>query len=52
MQLVQTIKVGQPEASNNLVQSTPVKDGTKLVPHQFSWEETIGFGWILHEDWE
>lgn len=50
MQIMESIQIGQPEASTILVERLPVKDGTKLSSKTGSWEETIGLGWLLHEE--
>lgn len=46
----QILKIRQPEPITNLVESKPVKDGTKLFAEQFSWEDLRGLTWVLQGD--
>ena len=39
-----------PEPIKILVESTPVKEGEKLLISN-SWEDLRGLTWVFHEDW-
>ena len=42
-----------PEPIKNLVESSPVKEGTKLSSElqTYSWEDVQGLSWLFLEDW-
>lgn len=44
------IKHWQPEPKTILVESNPVKEGTKLSEHSLSWEYIRGLTWTLQDD--
>ncbi len=52
MQTIQSIKNSQPEAITNLVERTPVQEGTKLSinQNQLVWEDLRGLTWILEKE--
>ena len=53
--LQNTIKVGQPESTKNLVESNPLNEATKLstksnLGNSVSWQEIRGLTWIFDVD--
>lgn len=45
------LEVRHPTPQENLVESIPVEDGTKLSKLDEPWADLRGLGWLVCEDW-